>query len=45
MKNCKSILLENHLPKIKLRELNKYVVNKGYKIIDKKENVFLFIKN
>jgi len=45
MKNCKSILLENHLPKIKLQELNKYVVNKGFKIIDKKENVFLFVKN
>ncbi len=45
MKNCKSILLENHLPKIKLQELNRYVVNKGFKIIDKKENVFLFIKN
>lgn len=45
MKNCKSILLENHLPKIKLKELNKYVVSKGFKIIDKKENVFLFVKN
>lgn len=43
--NCKSILLENHLPNKKLQELNKYVIEKGFEIIDKKENVFLFMKN
>ena len=43
--NCQSILLENHLPSSKLHELNNYVIEKGFKIICKKENVFLFIKN
>lgn len=43
--NCKSILLENHLPKDKLTDLNNYIINKGFKIISKKENVFLFCKN
>ncbi len=44
LKNCKSILLENHLPKEKLNELNNFIINKGFKIINKTENVFLFIK-
>lgn len=42
--NCNCILLENHLPKIKLNELNNYIINKGFKIVQKKENVFLFKK-
>ena len=45
LKICKSILLENHLPKEKLEILNNYVVEKGLKIIAKKENVFLFFRN
>ncbi len=44
LKDCKSILLENHLPKEKLNELNNSIINKGFKIIKKTENVFLFIK-
>ena len=43
--NCQSILLENHLPKKKLDELNNFVIQKGFHIKDKKENVFLFVKN
>ena len=42
---CASILLENHLPKKDLNELNSYILNKGFSLIDKKENVFLFIKS
>ncbi len=45
MDNCSSILLENHLPKVKLNKLNQYVVSKGFQIVKKKENVFLFVKN
>lgn len=44
LKNCQSILLENHLPKEKLIELNNYILNKNFQIVDKKENVFLFKK-
>ena len=44
LKNCQSILLENHLPKEKLIKLNNYILNKNFQIIDKKENVFLFKK-
>jgi len=40
--NCNCILLENHLPKVRLKELNNYIINKGFQIIQKKENVFLF---
>lgn len=42
MDNCNCILLENHLPKVRLKELNNYIINKGFRIIQKKENVFLF---
>ena len=28
-----------------LNELNSYILNKGFSLIDKKENVFLFIKS
>ena len=44
MDNCNCILLENHLPKVRLEELNNYIINKGFRIIQKKENVFLFKK-
>ena len=45
LSKCKSILLENHLPKDKLNDLNNYVIKKGFKIISKKENVFLFYRH
>jgi len=41
---CRRILLENHLPKTKLHDLNNYLIEKGFKIISKKQNVFLFMK-
>ena len=44
LKKCESILLENHLPQPELIRLNEYIVDKGFKLIDKKENVFLFKK-
>ncbi len=45
LENCHSILLENHLPKKKLIELNNFLISKNFNIVDKKENVFLFSKN
>ncbi len=42
LKNCRTILLENHLPKEKLLELNNYILSQNFQIVDKKENVFLF---
>ena len=44
LNNCKCILLENHLPKKKLDDLNNFIINKGFNLIKKKENVFLFKK-
>tara|TARA_Y100001970_G_scaffold105947_1_gene132738 strand:+ start:1322 stop:1663 length:342 start_codon:yes stop_codon:yes gene_type:complete len=45
LSSCKSILLENHLSKDKLNDLNNYLIKKGFKIISNKDNVFLFHKN
>ena len=42
--NCNCILLENHLPKIKLNELNNYIINKGFKIVQKKK-MYSCLKN
>jgi hypothetical protein len=44
IKNCLSILVENHLSNPDLKKLNKYIENKGFKLIDSKENVYLFMK-
>ena len=44
LEKCQCILLENHLPKKKLRKLNNFILDNNFKMIAKKENVFLFSK-
>ena len=44
LKKCKCILYECHYKKDKLTYINNFLISSGFKLIQKNENVFLFIK-
>lgn len=44
LSKCKKILLENHFELKRLNYINDYLIQNNFKLVKKKENVFLFSK-